>query len=1038
MAFDGLNYSTENMDNESIQDKIDALNASVKNSLSALKKETLITSLNSGVVDIKDAWSFLFFRDKNGVEIWRLNDNTSITILKDHIFWENNKVFLHARLNDGKIGYVSADFIKAVTQSSPAWARSTPSNKSKPAQRPTQRLNPRPRPDLNLSPETWSTPELEVNILEEVPYTNAAIFRDGIPYLIQPDGSEIPMDYPQTPSLNSQYPWMIEYLTIWKEAASEEARDMLAKWSTSDDELIQSSVNEIWRLETQLAELILEIPRNIQWEGEIIEEIFSTINRAEGNGNLSQWETILSNNQEIEAILLNPNISPKEKRLSVMRLSREGFLDHGNSHRVQSMLADQMLASWEFIEINTLLEDPQLINLAKGGERNTQALADMLESSGINLENGFYEHDAMSLAEYFIDQAGEISRRLQKEENREYLQSVLAEVNPQRVAAGEAELSLNDLVEHQENIALVEYAKHLLFRTSIMQMEHRGNQDTTLTGMYADIVWLAENRGSIRDSFDIADSSIDWIIEWSAFAITTIATMGAWAAVVGVATALRASLLAKTWYSTTRFATSTNWAVRWARTWLSIAWEWLAFHAGLTLANNALYQEEFSWMLNGMMNWESIAHSIIGLWVFRFFSYLRAGWQIPGTSFFPSARVPAGILWKWILIWAEAGAITFATEGSNSIFFDEEFTPTWQEYFQALIFTGLFRWHEAYRWGNLRINKNWNGELILLESPSALVSRYVKEWRSALTGERIPSAPSSQHPRNNRNLTTPRKSEPSTSTERIPQETVQRNMWLWRNERLVEAERLLWNNLSKAQQNAIMRAHNTTGVNAKARILSERLPDWSQIFNINQRGILMRNGITGRPEITNNTQPVSPNTWSTLFRSPAFWNFANNRSIQNTLRWKLNKWEGAIMLAKPITGPVNIVSNITRWMISHPTQIVNNISSAPWIPASIKEAILSVFVSPNHANQWFIRNMLSFAISWAVPATISLADYGVTWNFDNVNGVNTLGADVAENFFMYNVLGWKIALGKELYEQWIIEIWWDIWNAMEVAAEARE
>lgn len=112
----------------------------------------------------------------------------------------------------------------------------------------------------------------------------------------------------------------------------------------------------------------------------------------------------------------------------------------------------------------------------------------MLESSGINLENGFYEHDAMSLAEYFIDQAGEISRRLQKEENREYLQSVLAEVNPQRVAAGEAELSLNDLVEHQENIALVEYAKHLLFRTSIMQMEHRGNQDTTLTGMYADIV----------------------------------------------------------------------------------------------------------------------------------------------------------------------------------------------------------------------------------------------------------------------------------------------------------------------------------------------------------------------------------------------------------------------------------------------------------------------------------------------------------------------------------------------------------------------
>lgn len=751
MDFDHLNYSSEATDELSLQDEIDRLSGSVRTDLTELRRE-ILAHISEIRVDIFHQWSRLNLRQRDGSIIWGVEDNTLLEVLEDHIFGPNNKLFLHVRLPDGREWYVSADYVKTASRRPiPRPNTSVPPRSSEP--RPVEPPRPTPPPPIwparpDPSPR-WTEVE-EGETLGEIPYSNTAVWRDGIPYLIQPDGTEVPMEIQELPSLDSLYPWLIEYITIWSEAAQQKIAEMTARWATSDDELINTSIAEVDERFRELSESIFSYPRDEANERRIIQEMFAAINRAEWNGNWIEGETILTNNEEIEAILLDPNISPEEKRLAVMRLSRERltymwlWTEFGNSSRVRSMLADQLLATGDFAWINNLLEDPELISLAQWGIRNTDALTQKIQAAGINEDNGFTRHDARSIAEHLITQAGEISERLNSQENREYFQTLLAEVNPQRVAAGEEELSLNDLIEHQENIALIEYAKHLLLRTHIMQMEHRGDQDTSLTGMYADISWLAENRWGLRDLFDYADSSIDWIIEWSTFVVTTIVTMGAWALAVAGVNASRAALIARSTHLA-RFANSTSRGVQALRIAAGVSTEGFMFYQGMNLANNLLHQDELrEWndFFEGAWNMEWIVHSVIGLGVFRFFNYLRAGGHIPGTRIVPNERVPAGLLRQtWYIVW-EAGSITLATEWANALIFDEGWSPTFAEFFQALVMVGALRgmeaWIPAMR-SNYRARRNQNGDIevqVLNTPPSEFIPTHTRNGRQYMVDQR--------------------------------------------------------------------------------------------------------------------------------------------------------------------------------------------------------------------------------------------------------------------------------------------------------------
>ena len=63
MAFDNLNYSTANMDNDSLQDQIDQLQDNVKNNLTSIKNQVLSQQKNVKI-DIKHSSSYLKVRNK--------------------------------------------------------------------------------------------------------------------------------------------------------------------------------------------------------------------------------------------------------------------------------------------------------------------------------------------------------------------------------------------------------------------------------------------------------------------------------------------------------------------------------------------------------------------------------------------------------------------------------------------------------------------------------------------------------------------------------------------------------------------------------------------------------------------------------------------------------------------------------------------------------------------------------------------------------------------------------------------------------------
>lgn len=105
---ESFDYSTENMDNESIQDKIDAKTLEI----SQLTKE----SLKELKVDIQNENSSLTLRDNDGNYLGKVRDNEVLIYegeAKPVEYKGSQKLFLKVRTKTGKVGFVSADYLKA-------------------------------------------------------------------------------------------------------------------------------------------------------------------------------------------------------------------------------------------------------------------------------------------------------------------------------------------------------------------------------------------------------------------------------------------------------------------------------------------------------------------------------------------------------------------------------------------------------------------------------------------------------------------------------------------------------------------------------------------------------------------------------------------------------------------------------------------------------------------------------------------------------------------------------------------------------------
>jgi len=1132
MAFDNLNYSTENMDDNSVQDRIDALSASVRNDLSALKQETLITSLGSGRVDIRDSWSFLYFRDRNGNEIGRLDDNTNVTILDDHIFWEGTKVFLHVRLDNGRIGYVSADYIKAESEPDSITGENpdTPNPDRPTTPRPEGPTQPRPEGPTIPDPENPTQPNT-IEDTEVIPHASRAWFRDGQPYLIAPDGTIEMQELDELPNLWLTHPGLTEYLMIWVSKAQQEADWIFGRYFRDDDEIISEQVeNVLWKL-IELETAINQNPRNTSNEDSILNEIFDFILIAE-------WqEAIISNHEEIHTLLLDDSISPERKRLRVYHLSREWILDHGNANEVQNLLADELLQA-DYENIQTILDSDVFLQAVLNGD--TSSAAGFIESTGIDRES------AENLAEKYTEKADSIWHRLARPANRDLFREDLDARNNERSQLWLPPLSIDDIISQQRDIALIELMRHSLLRANIALLDDRWDVENSFRWMYAGVSWLSrENSFYLWDALNISDGNISSAIELSVFAVTTLLTMWTWALAIGwarLAVAAWSRVLAGA-----RFANSSNRAIRglqyavngwWRsmsaiRTAAGIGTEGVLFYEWMNLAQNMISENEMSDFLNWWDDTEGIAKSIYMVGVFRMFSVLRAGWQI-GRLGNVYDRIPNSALRQAALLISE-GTVIYGWEEVllNGFIFDEGISFTWSELIQTIALVWILRWAgPAYNSARQRIiSRGRDGEIILLESPTASAIRRAwtatweamptntlsqtaltrLQWQSFITDIRgVRTTTTFEGPsrisfrretwtqwrfgtrdnplglmqtlqrewvelfiftgrwgnsgkifiRRNNNFydnqwnlapninrtnlepvvtpsptvapapTTPRMN--VTTRQPVSRRIIFRNRRLNETRRLEEADRLLWTSLSTAQREAIMQAHNTSGIRAKIEILSAPWVNWQPLFNIQQRGLLMRHGITGRPiqadwpPVTRTPQAApTGNSVTGVRQTNAFQRIKENQQLQAAMRWQLNTWPNRSILAMPLTVPVNITSRITRYFISHPAQIAQNIRNAPGIPWAVKETLLSVLVSPNHASQWLFRNMMSFALTWIVPIGVSVLDHQVTWDYDNIAWWNSLEWDLAENFFMWNVLGLRIALLKELAEQWFIEFAWD-------------
>jgi len=136
--------------------------------------------------------------------------------------------------------------------------------------------------------------------------------------------------------------------------------------------------------------------------------------------------------------------------------------------------------------------------------------------------------------------------------------------------------------EYENMIKLSTFSRmmpNLILRSHLGELDKRWDEDASLRGMYADMVWLAEEQWFMGDLFDHEDSNISWIKEiWS----TVVTSMVPWALLFSLwkfgYTALVWAHLAGKWATV---ATLSKSAEIWVRSWAAYlgateyqAWAW--------------------------------------------------------------------------------------------------------------------------------------------------------------------------------------------------------------------------------------------------------------------------------------------------------------------------------------------------------------------------------------------------------------------------------------------------------------------------------
>lgn len=211
------------------------------------------------------------------------------------------------------------------------------------------------------------------------------------------------------------------------------------------------------------------------------------------------------------------------------------------------------------------------------------------------------------------------------------------------------------------------------------------------------------------DTWSIRDSRKAAVTEWAitiammaipmgiGMAVGRLAARGVtWLANLSKATSTGIEATANVW----RLWTLARWAVGMERLekssrvyhllgkWLPIAGESFTFTESFNIMNNLLYKDSLANWNDGSLSMKENVKNLAFFWILNSIQKL---YQHTGLLIKPGSTVPAIVL-KWSTqILAEAATITGTSLGTE-VMFGREFHPTWEEFFQALLMTAVFKW----------------------------------------------------------------------------------------------------------------------------------------------------------------------------------------------------------------------------------------------------------------------------------------------------------------------------------------------------------
>lgn len=526
----------------------------------------------------------------------------------------------------------------------------------------------------------------KANDLLNSPYANTFTYKivDGKTYLIwenweyliqnnelNKEAKEILKKYEKLGILN-------EILQIWIPEAEKQASTLLLKWIRSWTTIIPEAIKKI---NATFEQLFLKVQKGENIDNDI-NTIWSEIEKAE-----SAKSIIGSSDMEKVKRIFNSQETKDQKLLQIYNTMRYSWWS-GNSEWVKNQVAEHLLKQKWFKNIDDILKNPETFNLIKNN--NKQKLKELV-----------WEEIATEILSAYS------KIKIKQEKQREEYSKVVTRINEVRKTNKEEEINLNDYIELNTEISVMELLKYSLITKQIFEMTSRWDEKSSYTWLYANMVWLAQNKWN--DWVIISDDNIDNAIDLSSTIALAAVSMWVWAI------AARWAIAAASWWAriTTLSSRLANLWTKWkvaGFAWTSII-EWTAFYQGYNTMNNIIYGNN---TFENAGNLKEISKTIAFMWVLRWVSWIwNKIWDsqmniilartLNQKDTITLTEKALAFIWKmtdkvpaWILkntgeILLKWWLITTTSVWLDYVF-EWESDWTWEEYIQAVMLVGVIKW----------------------------------------------------------------------------------------------------------------------------------------------------------------------------------------------------------------------------------------------------------------------------------------------------------------------------------------------------------